>query len=463
MKKVSIQHIANAVKGKIINENKWRDITLEGVSTDTRTIEENQLFIPLKGENFDGHNFIDKAYSEGAILSFTEDENLIKEDKVAILVEDTFIALTNFAKYYRSLFNIPIVAITGSVGKTSTKEMIYSMLSTSYNVHKTSGNYNNEIGVPLTLFKLEEYHDIAVIEMGMNHYGELHRLSELVRPSIAVITNIGVSHIEYFGNKDGILKAKEEILDYLEKDGLIIINGDDKYLQKLISKYGNMIRTYGVNKSNECILDEYKSKNDEGQKVIVKSNSNIYDIEVDYIGKHILLNSLAGIIICELFNMSKHKIIEGIKNYKPEKMRLNISKLKDNITLIDDCYNASVDSMKSAIETLISIKNNNGKSIAILGSMFEMGDYSKEGHREVGKLVVDNKVDKLICIGKEAKYIAESAVESNMNRDDIYIYNEQEDFIDNISNIINKNDTIIVKASRGMHFENIIKQVKKKF
>lgn len=463
VKRISIYDIAKAVSGTILNIEKWEDKILTGVSTDTRTISIDELFIPLKGNNFDGHYFIEEAYKKGAILSFTEDKSLIQDNQVAILVEDSMKALANFAQYYRSLFKIPVIAITGSVGKTSTKEMIASMLSTEYKVHKTSGNYNNEIGVPLTILKLEEKHEVAVIEMGMNHYGELHRLSKIVRPNMVVFTNIGVSHIEYFGSKEGILKAKEEILDFIDKDGLIILNGDDEYLKTIIGRYPNRIFTYGINVNNMCILKEYVSKEQNGQKAIIKTYNNIYEIDVKYIGKHILLNSMPGILISELLNISKHNIIKGITNYKSEKMRLNIYKLNNNITLIDDSYNASVDSMKSAIETLVSVSNNKGRTIAILGSMFEMGEYAEEGHKKVGEIVLNNKISKLICIGSEAKQIASGAITNGMNESDIYYYDNKEDFIPDIDSLIREDDTIIIKASRGMHLEKVVEQIRKSF
>jgi len=259
MKQMGVERIAEAVCGRILNKQLLRDnIRYNKVSIDSRTIDDKDIFIPIKGENFDGHDFISMAYKNGAILSFTEDEGMIPDNQAGILVKDTGQALKDFAKYYLSLFDIPVIAITGSVGKTSCKEMIASVLSAKYQVHKTSGNFNNEIGLPLTIFQLEESHQMVVLEMGMNHYGELHRLSEIAKPDIAVITNIGEAHIEYFGSKDGILKAKSEILDFLREDGLVVLNGDDPYLKKLQERISFKTLLFGFEDGNDFCIADYE-------------------------------------------------------------------------------------------------------------------------------------------------------------------------------------------------------------
>jgi UDP-N-acetylmuramoyl-tripeptide--D-alanyl-D-alanine ligase len=460
MKQVSIESIAIAVSGSIINKHLIKaNIVYNNVSIDSRTIGDNDIFIPIKGDNFDGHNFISMAYEKGAIISFTQYENKIPSDKIGILVNDTGQAMKGFAKYYRSLFNIPVVAITGSVGKTSCKDMIASILSAKYRVHKTSGNYNNEIGVPLTIFKLEETHEVLVLEMGMNHYGELHRLSEMATPDIAVITNIGEAHIEYFGSKDGILKAKSEILDFLKEDGLVILNGDDEYLDKLNNKLEFKTRTFGFQYINDLYVSEYNILGWEGIDALVKSNLEQYNIHLDTLGKHMLYNVMPAIIIGKHLNMTISEIEEGASRYKATKMRMDKMIFDNNVVVINDAYNASTDSMKSSLETLSNLETE-GRKIAILGDMFEMGDYSEVAHRKVGEIASSNEFNLLICVGAHAKHIYDSAIEHGVNKTKVQYYKTKEELIDKIHLIINQEDTIIVKASRGMFLEKVIDKIK---
>lgn len=459
MKQVSIESIVKAVSGSIINKQLINDsIAYNNVSIDSRTIGENDIFIPIKGDNFDGHNFISMAYEKGAIISFTQYEDAIPSDKIGILVNDTGQALKDFAKYYRSLFNIPVIAITGSVGKTSCKDMIASILSVKYNVHKTSGNYNNEIGVPLTIFKLEETHEILVLEMGMNHYGELHRLSKIATPDIAVITNIGEAHIEYFGSKDGILKAKSEILDFLKEDGLVIINGDDEYLNKLTNKLTFQTKTFGFHDINDLYVSEYNILGWEGINALIKTNIEQYNIYIDTLGKHMLYNVMPAIIIANHLNMTVSEIEDGASRYKSTKMRMDKMVFENGVVVINDAYNASTDSMKSSLETLSNLETK-GRKIAILGDMFEMGEYSKVAHRKVGKIASTNDFDLLICVGVDAKHIYNSALEHGVHEGKVQYYKTKEELIDKVHLIIKPEDTIIVKASRGMFLEKVIDEI----
>lgn len=459
MKKMTLKEITLAVEGKVLgNASSFSDEECNGVSTDTRTIQNGDLFIPIKGENFDGHEFVHIAYEKGCSLVITEDETKIPNDKAGILVKDTKKALMDLAMYYRSLFNIPIIAITGSVGKTSCKEMIASVLSVKYNVHKTSGNFNNEIGLPLTILKLEEQHDVAVIEMGMNHYGEIHRLSKIAKHNVAVITNIGVSHIEFFGSKDGILRAKSEILDFLSDDDLVVLNGDDEYLQKLKSNIKFNTKTFGLEKNNDYFVSSYKSIGWDGLHAIVKTHNNEFNIKSNCIGEHMLYNILPAVLIGNEFGLDNIQILEGIKNYIPANMRMNKIELGKGVVLINDAYNASVDSMRSALATLSSVQKK-GRKVAILGDMFEMGEYAQEGHKEVGVIASKSNIDLLICIGKESLYIYDSAMKEGMDPSKLLYFNDQETFLSKIESIIKQNDQIIVKASRGMHLERTAERI----
>ncbi|GMQ59908.1 UDP-N-acetylmuramoyl-tripeptide--D-alanyl-D-alanine ligase [Vallitalea sediminicola] len=459
MRQVDIETIAEVVKGSIVNKELIKqDIRYNNVSIDSRTILKNDIFIPIKGDNFDGHDFIMAAFEKGAVLVFTEDKAKIPSDRLGVLVDNTGQALKDFAKYYLSMFKIPVIAVTGSVGKTSCKEMIGSVLSTRYLVHKTSGNFNNEIGLPLTIFKLEEKHQVIVLEMGMNHYGELHRLSEIANPDIAVITNIGEAHIEYFGTKDNILKAKSEILDFLKEDGLVILNGDDTYLRKLKDKINFKTLTFGFNESNDFYITNYEVLGWKGLQGTIKGANREFNIKLNTLGKHMLYNILPGIIIGNHLNMTVDEIEQGAYKYKPSKMRMDKIILDKDIVVINDAYNASVDSMKSALETLNNL-DTDGRKVAILGDMFEMGDRSSEAHSRIGEEAANKNIDLLICVGNDAKYIFESAVDHGMQKDRILYYVTKEDLIDDIDNLVKSNDTIIIKASRGMHLEKIVEKL----
>lgn len=457
MKKITINNIAQAVSGEIIHEEMWSDKRITGVVIDSRAVEANMLFVPILGEQVDGHAFIGQAYSSGAALVFTEDATLILEGQVAILVKNTRKALGDLAKYYRQLLEVKVIGVTGSVGKTSTKELLASICSQRYRVHKTKGNLNNDLGVPLTLLGLEVEHEVAIIEMGMDRLGEIHYLSDLARPDLAVITNIGVSHIEHLGSRENILKAKSEIIDFLDPKGTLYLWGDDPYLKTLIGKIQQQTMTYGYEAHNDCRILGIKQLDAGKQNIDFSTRKCTYHVEVDFVGEHILLNSLAGALIGEKLGLTRDEIVAGIKSYKSEKMRLTLTQLSSGGVVIDDAYNASVDSMKSAIKTLNQLaKNKHGKTVAILGSMFELGDYEISGHEEVGQYLVEYKIDRAIVIGKEAQHIFAGAIKSGFLKGHIVYFENQEDFLANWQTYIDETDHILVKGSRGMKLEKTV-------
>ncbi len=455
-KPLTLHQITTAVSGRIINEWVISDtIRFSGVSTDTRSIEMDNIFIPIKGERFDGHHYIDKAYKMGAAICFTESEDWIPKNCCGILVRDSKQALIDFASYYRGLFNIPMIAITGSVGKTTCKEMIASVLASKLKVHKTEGNLNNDIGLPLTIFGLNDDHEVAVIEMGMNHYGELHVLSHIAKPDIAVITNIGISHIENFGSKDGILKAKSEILDYLNKDGIVVLNGDDAYLQKLKGTLNFAVKTFGFHERNTYSVKSYESLGWNGMQATLSGESHDLDITSKELGKHMLLNILPAVVIGYYLQLDDKSIRHGIAQFQNAKMRMHRLKLGLGITVFNDSYNASVDSMKSSLDTVSELKTE-GRKVAILGDMFEMGQFAKEAHEEVGKLAAHSAIDNLICVGEYSKWIYDSAKKNGFNEAGIAYYEDRGRLEKQIHNLIHEKDTVIVKASRGMYLEKLV-------
>lgn len=454
MKEIALEQIREAVNGTWLNETYISDSTICSVVIDSRKIAKNDLYIPIVGEQFDGHDFIKQAFELGALVVLSHSPKKVPDTCPAIIVKDTKQALGKLAKYYRTLFSIPIIGITGSVGKTSTKEMLASILSKKYKVHKTAGNYNNDIGLPLTLLELNVSHEVAVIELGMNHFGEIDYLADILKPTIALITNIGVSHIEYLGSREGILKAKAELLPHVSCDGLVVINGDDYYLKTLNIERVNTVLNYGISKGVDCLLGGIYPLEQGGQSMHATTKKDIYDIKVDYPGEHVLQNALGGILIAEYLGLNKSEIIEGIIEYTPAKMRMNILTVKDQIRIIDDAYNASVESMESALKTLGKIKGPTERTVAVIGSMFEMGTYSKEGHILVGTYVAKYEPDILVVIGKEGKWIYEGAIEAGYNKYAHY-FRTQNEFLEQIDTIIYKNDLVLLKASRGMVFENI--------
>lgn len=453
MKPLSLEAVIHAVEGQRLGRPSTFIPTIHRVVTDSRQVKVGDLYIPIIGEHFDGHDFIDKAFEAGATAVLTDRELELVGDQEAIRVEDTRIALGKIAAYYRKQFDIPFIGITGSVGKTSTKEMLATILGVKYKVHKTLGNYNNDIGLPLTLLDLDESHEVAVIEMGMNHFGEIDYLAGLLKPNVGMITNIGVAHIEFLGSREGILKAKTEMLPHVQEGGLVVLNGDDDLLRTVRLKNKAKCLFYGSKDTYDCTMTSHRLTLNGGQRITVVSEKATYDVVVGYPGEHVLHNALGCILIAEHLGLRKEEIIAGIAAYRPADMRLNAIRLGNGAVLVDDAYNASVDSMNSALKTLMTMKETEGKAIAVLGSMFEMGAYAKEGHKEVGKMVSDYKPHLLFAVGKEALWIAEGAKDAGYPEACIRYYELQSEMLEALAAEVDGHGTILLKASRGMHLE----------
>ncbi|NLK96930.1 MAG: UDP-N-acetylmuramoyl-tripeptide--D-alanyl-D-alanine ligase [Epulopiscium sp.] len=462
MEPLKINEIVFAVKGTLIQNENMQDkneVIITGISTDSRRISFGDLFIPLTGENFDGHHFIPQAFEKGAKACLSERRDALPpEGKFIIQVENSKQALMDLAAYYRSLFAIPVVAVTGSVGKTSTKDMIASVLSQHYKVLKTQGNYNNEIGVPLTIFQLNKEHEVAVIEMGMNHFGEIHNLSKIAKPNIAVITNIGVSHIENLGSQEGILQAKSEIFDYLKEDGVAVLNGDDYFLKTLIGKIPFEIVYFGLETYHQVYAKNIQSQGVDGTEADFVLGEQEVHIQIPSPGKHMVYNALCAATIGLKLNLTLEEIKNGILTYQASKMRMDIFRTKKNVQIINDVYNASPQSMKAALDVLNEISN--GRRIAILGDMLEMGSYSEHAHKEVGEYAAQNKIDDLFCVGTEAKHIAQGAIHGGMDESRVRTFLSQEALWDALEHFIAPEDTILVKASRGIHLEKTVEKIK---
>ncbi len=455
---MKIKDILKVTNGKMLigDEN----LVCESFSKDTRTIQNGDIYIGIKGENFDGNKFWKQALDNGAVGVIIQDVEVSTEelknykDKTVIKVEDTLKALYEIAKYKRSLYDIPVVAITGSVGKTSTKDIIASVVSTQYKTLKTEGNNNNNIGLPLTILKLKD-HEALVVEMGMNHFGEISLLTDIAKPTLAVITNIGTSHIGNLGSRENILKAKLEILEGM-KIPKIIINNDNDLLHNWYNENSEKleIHTFGIENNSEVMGQDIKMK-EESSEFTAVTDSKETNIKVPVGGEHFVYNALCAMTVGMVLNISVDKIQYGIESFELTKKRMDIKKLENGAIIINDAYNASFESMKVSLEFLA---NHTGeRKIAVLGDMFELGEYSEELHRKVGKEVVKNNIDMLICAGENAKYIIEEAKKSS--KIETYFMHNNEEIVENLSQKLRKGDVVLVKASNGMKFFEICQKL----
>ena len=426
------------------------DVKITSVSTDTRKIENGSLFICLKGERFDAHDFIPQAVENGAAAIVSERK---VECPVPVLtVESTSKALLDIARMYRESFDIPVVGLTGSVGKTTTKEMIYCVMSEKFNTLKTQGNLNNEIGLPTTLFSLDETYEAAVIEMGMNHFGEISRLTRTAKPTMAVITNIGVSHIEYLGSRDGILKAKCEIFEGLEKDSFVALNGDD---DKLITVKRDDLKIlhFGIENEKNDVRAVDITGDSESTSFTVLFNGKSQRVTIPTVGLHNVYDALAAFTVGICFDIDSEKIAEGLSKYVPAGMRQRIKKI-NGITVVEDCYNASPDSQRAAVDTLLALGGK--RRIAVLGDMLELGEQSEQLHRSVGSYILGKEIDYLFTYGEQSAFTAESAsggktvCRSFFSKDELASY---------LLSFLREGDVILFKASRGMRLEEVINKL----
>lgn len=451
MKNLSLQNIAMACNGQLFCNSSDQNKEVSEIVTDNRKVTEESLFIAITGKRVDGHDFINAAFDSGALCVISEKEFMV--EKPYILVSNSLQAIKDIAKFYISGLDIKVVGITGSVGKTSTKEMIYSVLSEKYSVLKTEGNFNNELGLPLTIFRLREQHQIAVLEMGISDFGEMKRLSEICKPDVAVITNIGLCHLENLKSRDGILKAKTEMFENLKKGAKIVLNGDDDKLSS-------------IQKFNEIIPEFYHVKNvahaniyadsivNDGIKGINCSlhyhGSNI-PVKINIPGDHMVYNALAALTVGKIFHLSDEDIKNGIEKIMPVKGRNNILDIK-GLTVIDDCYNANPISMKASIDVL---EYANTRKVAILGDMFELGENENQLHESIGKYLLSKNIDIIVFVGSLMNYAYLNLLHSETDKK-LYYFETMDLLFTEIERIVQPNDTILVKASNGMKFTKIV-------
>lgn len=463
MKEIKVKDVLKIVKGEILCGN--AEETIGGVSIDTRTLEKGETYLALKGEKANGAIYCKNAIEKGAKVCFIQDYDFTSEElkifgnKATIVkVKNVEDALVEMARYKRNLYDIEVVGITGSVGKTSTKDVIAAVLEEKFKVQKTKGNQNNRIGLPLTIMGLKD-HEILVTEMGMNHLGEIEELSNIAKPTLAVITNIGTSHIGYLGSRENILKAKLEILEGMNKP-TIIINNDNDLLNKW-AKENNTVEkiTYGIKEKSNYNAEKIKMTED-GNTFSVEINNSIYDFETKKAGEPFVFNSLAAIAVGNYYSIPLDKIQKAIKNVEISKNRMDIEKTND-YTIIKDYYNASYESIKPSIEYLSALEG--GKKIAVLGDIKEVGEFSRELHLKVGTEVAKNKIDYLITVGIEAEYIAEGALEAGMPKEKIFTFRKNIQATLKLKKLAKKGDRILIKASNSMKFGEIYEGLTNKF
>ena len=464
MKNMTLTNIARACNGRLLYpaENSRKETEhaeAAGVVIDSRKAGENFIFVATKGERVDGHQFIPDVFAKGAlgVVCEKEPESL---PGPCIVVEDSFEALKQIGEFYRQQLPVKVVGITGSVGKTSTKEFVAAVLSMKYKVHKTLGNYNNEVGVPLTVLSMPEDTEVAVLEMGINHFGEMHNLSRIARPDICIMTNIGQCHLEFLGSREGILKAKSEMFDFMKEDGSVCINGDDDMLASIKEVKGKKPETFGLSEQCRVYAADIKGKGLFGSEAVIHGNGESFAVQIPLPGEHMVYNALAAAAAGQLLGLTPEEIRDGIAAVESVSGRSHIVKLPDKV-LIDDCYNANPVSMEAAIDLLLQA---DGRRVAVMGDMFELGEQEKEMHARVGKYAADKGVECIICAGKLARCIYEGAREAAGERKDgpaaeIFYFEDRESLLEGINQILKPGDTILIKASHGMGFEKVVEQL----
>lgn len=498
MENLTFENIAKACGGEYVGDTSLLNQLITGAVIDSRAVESGYLFIPIKGERVDGHDFIADVFEKGAAIVLSEHE-LENPAGPYILVDSTTQAMKDIAAFYRKSLDIKVVGITGSVGKTSTKEMIASVLEQKYKVLKTAGNFNNEIGLPLTIFKIRKEHEVAVLEMGISDFNEMHRLSSISVPDVMVITNIGYCHLEFLGDRDGVLRAKTECFKHLMPDADVVLNGDDDKLATQREVNGKPVIFYGkkkmeseadANQASAVYADDIENLGFEGMRAHFVTSSGEFYAQVHIPGEHNVYNALAATAVGLSLGLTLDEIKSGIESAQTIAGRTNFIKVND-ITIIDDCYNANPVSMKSSIEVLSHAK---GRTIAVLGDMGELGNDEKKLHHEVGKAVAANHIHTLFAAGKLAEEYAQGAAEraggaaervgnaettanglatsdksvtgeekasTHSDAVEIHYYKDRDSMTNDLLSYVRPGDTVLVKASHFMEFPKVVEALAK--
>ena len=437
------------------------------VSIDSRTIGKDELFIAIKGKNFDGHEFVVQALMKGAGGAVISDRGLIKRKffhgvesnlHTIIEVKDTLKALHEIANYHRRRLKIPVVAITGSNGKSTTKEMSASVAGVRFNVLKNEGNLNNQFGLPLTLLKMNDSHQVAILEMGMNEKGEIEKLSQIAEPDIGIITNIGMAHLEKLGSIENIRDAKGELIRRIGENGTAILNSDDRLAMELKKWFKGKVITFGINSLSDITAVDIKKNKDIGYQFILKMDGKDTVINLSCLGYHNIYNALSAAAVGKSLGIDINDIKKGIESFKPLPMRMEQFMIDRDITFINDAYNANPSSMEAAIKEF-SIADFPGEKFLVVGDMLELGEASEEGHRHIGRLVASESIDCLITVGTESKFIFYEAVLSGMPRGRVYHCENFDEVAFILDDELKSGDCVMIKGSRGMKMENVVERI----
>lgn len=461
MKKITIREIIKATGARLIMAGDAAQVLereIVHVTQDSREVQQGSLFVPIKGEKRDGHDFIAQCFAHGATACFSEKEIIPQGDGAILFVEDAKKALLDLAGFHRSRFDIPIAAVTGSVGKTTTKDMVASVLSQKYNTLWTQGNYNNDIGVPLTLLRLEEHHEVAVIEMGMNHFGEIELLAGIVRPDIGLISNVGVAHIEYLGSREGILRAKCEMFSGMQETGTAILNMDNDMLRTLEGRLPQKTVWFGLEdmegRKPDFYADGIRQEGLEKTVCTLHTPKGEVSVDVPVPGRHMVLNALSAAAVGMELGLTLEEVKAGIEGFTPTKNRMNVIHGENGITILDDAYNANPVSMKASLDILAAAP---GRKAAVLGFMGELGEFAPEMHREVGEYAAKCGVSLLFCIGRYADEMEAGARAAGCEA--VLCFGEQAELWEKGLSLLQKGDTVLVKASHSMALEKTVEKI----
>lgn len=462
MRQITPARVAMLCNGIYFGDKSVKDTEVSSITTDSRNITSGGLFVAIKGAYADGNKYIMQTYNNGALCCISEvapqealgSTDVLPSGVAFIQVESCYQALKDIAGFYRIICGTKIIGITGSVGKTSTKEMVASVLSRRFNTLKTQGNFNNEVGVPLTLFRLREEHELAVVEMGISEFGEMARLSHIVKPDICIITNIGQCHLENLGDRDGVLKAKTEIFTSMAKDGTVYLNGDDDKLAQITEVNGRKPVFFGTNDGCDVYAENILQKGLEGTYFDAVAGDKRIALHMPVPGMHMVVNALAAVAVATGLGMGDEEIAAGINNFTPVGGHSNIKKT-DKFIIMDDCYNANPVSMKAAIDVLSCAET---YKIAIIGDMFELGANEKIMHFDIGAYAVQKGIDCIICTGTLARQYVAGALAKDENHNVLY-YENTEQLLKMLGSIVKEGSQILVKASHAMGFERVVKSL----
>jgi UDP-N-acetylmuramoyl-tripeptide--D-alanyl-D-alanine ligase len=450
---LSLDFIIAAVQGRLLSGNSAQ---IKGISTDSRKITPGSLFVALKGEFFDGHDYIGQAINAGAVAAIVADQDiktLAPNDAAIIQVDDTLAALQDLAAGYRQLFSLPVIAVTGSIGKTTTKDILADCLSSRYHTLKTLGNFNNEIGLPLTLLNLQPDHQAAVLEMGMRASEEIRRLSSLLKPTYAIITNVEAVHLETMGTLENIARAKCEVLEFIQDDGFALINGDNELLRQIAAEFSCQKYCFGFKDGNDI---QIKAIINDGRGIQVRLNlfNNEEEFYLPLPLNQLAYNLAAAIGMAHLLRIDNTNLRAALQKFQPGDNRMNIIPLAEGGVLIDDSYNANPISAMAALETCQQVSAGRRK-VAILGDMLELGSYEKKGHWQVGQKAAEVGVDLLVTIGSLAQYYREGALAQGMQENCIYHFTDRQAALTWLQTHVNTADVVLIKASRGMQLDKL--------